>query len=83
MVDIGMICPLTGGITAGLLFELAKNVFRWYVIHFADFTRVYGSLGSVIVLVIWIYYVSMILVLGAEVACVCARRKGFIAPHGG
>lgn len=82
MVKIGMICPLAGGIFAGLLFELAKSLFKWYVVHFAHFARVYGSLGSVVVLVIWIYYVSMILVLGAEVASVCARRKGLIAPHG-
>ncbi len=70
--------PVIGGITAGLLFELAKNAFRWYIMHFAHFNRIYGSLGSVVVLVVWIYYVSLITVLGAEVASVFARERGEI-----
>lgn len=72
---IGTTGPVMGGITAGLLFEIAKHVFRWYVTNYADFSRVYGSLGSVLILVVWIYYVSIITVLGAEVASVYARRE--------
>ncbi|MHB0997919.1 MAG: YihY/virulence factor BrkB family protein [Armatimonadota bacterium] len=72
--DVGIKAALAGGITAGLLFELAKYLFRLYVMNIANFHAVYGSLGSVIVLVIWIYYVSIIAVLGAEVASVYFRR---------
>lgn len=72
---IGTTGPVIGGITAGLLFDVAKHVFRWYVTNYADFSRVYGSLGSVVILVVWIYYVSIIMVLGAEVASVYARRE--------
>ena len=71
---IGTSGPIAGGITAGILFEIAKYLFRFYVIHVAQFHAVYGSLGSVLMLVIWIYYVSVIAVLGAEVASVYVKR---------
>ena len=74
--DIGVNGPLIGGITAGLLFDIAKYVFRWYVSHFAIYSRIYGALGGVIILIVWIYYTSIITVLGAEVASVYAQREG-------
>lgn len=74
--SIGYRGPIIGGVTAGLLFEIAKNAFKWYVTHIANYSVVYGSLGSIIVLVVWTYYVSLITVLGAEVASVYARMQG-------
>ena len=81
--NIGTAAPLIGGVTAGLLFEAAKHAFRWYVTNIANFNRVYGSLGGVVVLVFWIYYVSLITVLGAEVASVYAKRAGVPTSEGG
>lgn len=73
--NIGLKAPLVGGITAGVLFEIAKHAFRWYVSNVANYSRIYGSLGSVVVLIVWIYFVSMITVIGAEVASVYAKRQ--------
>ena len=65
----------TAGITAGVLFELARFAFPWYVKHIVNYSLIFGSLGSVIMLVFWTYYMSVITVFGAEVASVCARRE--------
>lgn len=54
---------LAGGVAAGL-FEIGKNVFVWYVATFGNFNAVYGPLATVVVLLIWLYYSSLI-VLGA------------------
>ncbi len=72
-IRIGNKAPIIGGMVAGLLFEFAKHTFSWYVTHVANYSRVYGSLGGVVVLVVWIYFVSVITVLGAEVASVYAK----------
>ena len=80
--NIGVGAPITGGVTAGLLFEVAKHAFRWYVTSVANFSRVYGSLGGVVIMVLWIYYVSVITVLGAEVASVYSKRMGVPASRG-
>ncbi|MHB0912723.1 MAG: YihY/virulence factor BrkB family protein [Armatimonadota bacterium] len=74
--DVGFRGPLVGGITAGLLFEVAKYGFRWYVTNIADFSSIYGPFSVAVVLVLWIYYVSLIAVFGAEIASVYARREG-------
>ncbi|MYD94009.1 MAG: YihY/virulence factor BrkB family protein [Chloroflexi bacterium] len=54
---------LAGGVAA-LLFEIGKSVFVWYVASFGTFNAVYGPLATVVVLLIWLYYSSLI-VLGA------------------
>jgi membrane protein len=59
---------LIGGSFAGLAFELAKYGFAFYLSRFNSYSRVYGSLGGMIVLVVWTYYSMTILFLGAEIA---------------
>lgn len=67
---------LIGGVFAGLLWEVAKYAFSYYVNNFVDYSRVYGSLGGVILLLVWINYSALVTVLGAEVASVADRRRG-------
>lgn len=72
---VGLKGPLWGGMTAGLLFEAAKHGFPWYLKHIAHYNLIYGSLGGSIILVVWIYYLAVITVIGAEVASVYVLRK--------
>lgn len=58
---------LGGGVVA-VLWEIAKEAFAYYLTRFAHYDKVYGSLGTLIGLLFWIYYTSMILLLGAEIA---------------
>jgi len=53
---------------ASLLWELAKHLFGWYVVHLAAYSIFYGSLSTLIIFVLWVYYSSTILVLGGEFA---------------
>jgi membrane protein len=53
---------------SGLLWELAKHLFAWYVVHLAEYSIFYGSLSTVIIFVLWVYYSSTILILGGEIA---------------
>lgn len=56
-----------GALLASVLFELSKQLFAWYLATFANYNAVYGSIGAVIALVTWAYYVAIVLLLGAEV----------------
>jgi membrane protein len=51
---------------AGILWELAKHIFEWYVIHIAEYSTIYGPLSTAIVFIIWIYYSSAIFIIGGE-----------------
>ena len=51
-----------------LLWELAKHLFTWYIVHLAKYSLVYGSLSTMVIFVLWVYYSSTILILGGEFA---------------
>ena len=56
-----------GSLFATLLWLLASYGFSYYVSHFANYDRMYGSLGAVIVLLFWLYLSFYIVLLGAEI----------------
>ena len=56
-------------------YELMKWGFGWYVTSVADFGSAYGNLATVVVLLFWIYYVSVVFVLSGEIAQVYTMRK--------
>jgi membrane protein len=66
---------LVGGTVTALLFTLGKAGIGLYLGQ-ADPGSVYGAAGSLAVVLIWIYYSSMILFWGAEFTQVWARRRG-------
>jgi membrane protein len=58
---------LVAAIFTGVVFELLKSVFAWYVANIANYTSAYGTLATAIILVLWIYYTAVVFVLGGEV----------------
>lgn len=59
-----------GAVVAALLFELGKALFVLYLDYAASLKAVYGSLSSVIVLLLWLYFTARVLLFGAEVIAV-------------
>lgn len=59
-----------------LLFELAKAVFAFYLTYVAQFSAIYGSLSTFMVLIIWTFYTINIFLFSAAVVRVVSR-KGF------
>ena len=57
-----------GALLAALLFEGGKYLFVFYLDNFATLSAVYGSIGSVIALLLWAYVSAFILILGAELS---------------
>lgn len=58
-----------------LLWEAAKQLFGWYVLHLGGFSVIYGSLSTLVIFFLWIYYSSVILLLGGEVAFHLERSR--------
>ena len=59
---------LQAALFASLLWELAKHLFGWYVVHLAQYSIFYGSFSTLVIFVVWVYYSSTILVVGGEFA---------------
>ena len=53
-----------GALLAALLFNFGKMLFALYLEHVANLEAVYGSLTSVIVLLLWLYFSARVLLLG-------------------
>lgn len=49
-------------------FELLKAVFGWWVVNFADYSAVFFALSTLVVVVLSMYYGSLLFVLGGEIA---------------
>ena len=60
---------------SALVHEALKWGFSWYVTEIADYGSAFGNLATVAVLFFWIYYGSIVFILGGEVAQVYTMRK--------
>ena len=57
-----------GALLAAVLFEGVKNGFAIYLRHFGNYDAVYGSLGTVVAFLFFVYVTANIMLLGAEMA---------------
>ena len=57
---------LPGALLATTLWLLTTQVFAWYVRNLAQYNLLYGSIGGVIAMLVWIYLLSAIALLGCE-----------------
>ncbi|MGA7920752.1 MAG: YihY/virulence factor BrkB family protein [Candidatus Acidiferrales bacterium] len=58
---------MPGTVFAVFTLEVATVGLNLYVSHFSSYPRIYGTLGGFIVLMLWIYIASFILLVGAEI----------------
>ncbi len=65
---------LTGGVLTSILFICGKAMIGLYLGQTA-FGSAYGAAGSIIVMLIWVYYSSLIIFLGAEVVSLLPEQK--------
>lgn len=64
-----------GALFAAVLFELSKHLFALYIIHFAGYQLLYGTLATIPIFLLWIYLCWFITLLGAVVSFVIAEPR--------
>lgn len=57
---------MPGAAIATITWFLATLLYGWYVTRFADYSVVYGSLGAGVATLVWLYMVSLSVLIGAE-----------------
>jgi membrane protein len=68
-----------GSFTTAVLFSIGKQLIGLYLGH-STIASTYGAAGSVVVLLLWVYYSSQIVLLGAEFTRVYVQHQGKRAP---
>jgi membrane protein len=57
---------IPGATLATAMWFSATLLFGFYLQHYADYSIIYGSLGAAIALLVWMYMVSLVILVGAE-----------------
>lgn len=65
---------LAGSAVFALLLEIAKQFFTGYVANYTRYNVIFGSLETVVILVIWVFYVALIFLFCAEMMSSYERR---------
>lgn len=63
-----------GSMVAVALWVVASLSFNLYVTHFHNYARTYGALGTAVVLILWLYLSSLVVILGGEIDALLHRR---------
>lgn len=77
---------LPGSVIGALVLMAASLGFSFYVQNFANYNAVYGSIGAVIALMLWLYIAGLSILLGSEVNALLehysrsGKHKGETAP---
>jgi membrane protein len=58
---------LIASLSGTMLFELTRWSFAWYVAFAQESLALYGALGGLMFFFFWLYYASVVFVLGAEI----------------
>ena len=68
-----------GSFTTSFLFEIARIGFGYYVRAASPSSLYTGAIATLVVVTLWVYYASLIFIIGAEVAQVVELRRHPVA----
>jgi membrane protein len=74
--DVALRDVWLGALMAALIWSMVKEIFAYYLgSNFANYDAIYGTLGTVVALLTWIYISSLIILGGAEFTAETARVR--------
>lgn len=75
---IGKKATFISALWAALLWEAAKQLFGIYLYNYAAFGKIYGAYALAVVVAFWIYYSSVVFIIGAEIGRLYYERRYLI-----
>ena len=57
---------MPGAILAAISWAIVSGIFRLYVSHYGQYNKIYGTVGVIIVLMLWLYLSSLVMLLGDQ-----------------
>ncbi|MBI4931151.1 MAG: YihY/virulence factor BrkB family protein [Bacteroidetes bacterium] len=64
-----------GSTMSTLLMVITSSGFAYYVDHFGKYNKLYGSIGTLIVILLWIYFNALVLLVGFELNASIKQAK--------
>ncbi len=72
-IRLSLISCLPGAIFAVVFWMIASRIFNLYINNFSRFSKVYGSIGGVFILIFWINLIALILLIGGQINATLAQ----------
>ncbi|CAG9621648.1 YihY/virulence factor BrkB family protein [Sutcliffiella rhizosphaerae] len=66
---------IPGAMVATVIWQLVSFGFSFYVSNFGNYSATYGSLGGVIILMLWLFLTGLALVIGGEINAIYHKDK--------
>lgn len=66
---------IPGAIACTIGWLVVSLGFSFYINNFSNYSKIYGGLGAVIILITWLYLTSIILIIGGEINSLIVIRK--------
>ncbi|SIS40152.1 YihY/virulence factor BrkB family protein [Salimicrobium flavidum] len=66
---------IPGALTTALLWQIISLLFSFYINNFGNYSATYGSLGGIIILMLWFFLTGLILMVGAEINVMISKHK--------
>jgi membrane protein len=70
-----------GGLFAVAVWVIASGVFALYVANFGSYNKTYGTLGAIIIFLVWLWISNVAILLGAELNAELERARVIEAGH--
>ncbi|RYL88901.1 YihY/virulence factor BrkB family protein [Sporolactobacillus sp. Y61] len=62
---------IIGAVIAGAGWQLASYAFSFYVRYLGNYTSTYGTLGGIIILMLWFYLTAFTIIIGGQINALC------------
>lgn len=66
---------LPGAILAAISWAIVSLIFRFYVSHIGIYSKFYGAAGTAIILMLWLYLSSLVMLIGEQINVVISKQR--------
>ena len=66
---------LPGAVFTSIIWLAGSFGFGWYISNFGNYSKTYGSIAGIIILLLWLYITSFIIIVGAEINAIIHQRS--------
>ena len=74
-IKIKLLSVIPGAAFTTIVWLGSSALFGLYVNNFANYSKTYGSIGGIIVLMLWLFLTGLIIIIGAEINAVLHQKK--------
>lgn len=72
--SVGFKSAFAGAVFTSVFWEIAKFLFSIYITRIVDYSKIFGSLSAIVLMLLWLYYSAYIFLFGAELSYVAGQR---------